>query len=226
MVLWQSGNRVDATAPRNNSFANPRRGIARASLAYNGAAYPAFGPGTVAPHLMLVHGTVLPTSQTNRPVWSVPGSNFFTYLHGIRSDLYSKPDYFRWEGGYTDYAREVAANNLNDWLQLRQLRGIDAVAHSHGCNVLMDSTRLGSHFRKVVLLSCPVHWKKYSLPASYYSKTQSIHIKYDFVIMADRGAQRFPKGTIPETILPYWFTAHSETTSLLAWQSQNLIRFL
>ena len=179
--------------------------------------------GAKTPGLMLIHGTVLPTSQSNRPVWSVPGTGpLFNHIQGFRSDIYGSSDYFRWEGGYTDYAREVASQNLNDWTMLRQLSGIDAVAHSHGCNVLMASTGLNARFGKVVLLSCPVHWHKYSIGSSAYSRINSVRIRFDFVILADRGGQRFPSGTIKETLLPLWFVSHSDTTRPSVWKNHGL----
>jgi len=195
-----------------------------------GSTPPAYTPGilqTSKPDLMLIHGTVLPTSQANRPTWSIPGTgSLFNHLHTIRPNIYGASDYFRWEGGYTDYAREVASLNLNDWLKLRKLNGIDAVAHSHGCNVLMAATKLQSQFGKIILLNCPVHWNKYSLTPHLYSNAVSVRIKFDFVILADRGGQRFPKNTIPEKILPLWFDAHSDATSPVVWQGQNLDRLL
>lgn len=189
------------------------------------AAAPSVAP--TLPSLMLIHGTVLPTTQANRPTWSVAGSGpLFLYLQNIRPDIYNQADYFKWEGGYTDYAREVAADNLTVWLQLRGLNGIDIVAHSHGCNVLMELTKSGSRFGKIVLLSCPVHWNKYSIQPLSYTSAQLVRIHYDLVILVDHGAQRFPPGTIPETILPRWFYHHSDTTTPNVWQQENLHRFL
>lgn len=197
---------------------------------------PALGytPPTVAPQtgaatgLMAVHGTVLPTSQANRPEWSVPPSgSLFSHIKKFRKDIYASPDYFRWEGGYTDYAREVAMTNLCDWVNRRGLLGIDVVAHSHGCNVVLGSTSLGIDYKKIVLLSCPVHWHKYSLrPAKITSDVVSIRTKMDLVIAMDRGGQRFPSGTIKDVILPLWFTSHGATTKPSTWKSQNLDQYL
>lgn len=178
------------------------------------------------PKLMLIHGTVLPTSQDNKPVWSVPGSSFFEYLKAERPDLYDRPDYFQWEGGYTRHARRIAAGNLKNWVEAHQLGGIDVAVHSHGCNVLMAALANQTRFGRVVLLSCPVHWGEYYVEPARYAVTQSVRIRFDFVILFDRGAQRFPHGTIPEHVLPYWFTSHSEPTSELVWQAQNIVRYL
>jgi len=185
-------------------------------------------PTATSTGLMAVHGTVLPYSQANRPEWSVPpNGSLYSYIRTFRNDIYGSPDYFRWEGGYTDYAREIAINSLCDWIDRRSLNGIDVVAHSHGCNVVMGSTSGGTKFKKIVLLSCPVHWKKYSLlPAMITSDVISVRTRFDFVIGMDRGGQRFPKGTIRDVILPFWFTSHSASTKPSTWQTQNLDQYL
>lgn len=184
--------------------------------------------GTTTKGLMAIHGTVLPHTQSNRPEWSVPpNGSLFSHLKSLRSDIYGSPDFFRWEGGYTDYAREVAMTNLRDWVSSRSLHGIDVVAHSHGCNVVMGSTALGIDYTKIVLLSCPVHWSKYNLlPAKITKDVVSIRTRVDFVIMMDRGGQRFPAGTIKDVILPFWFTSHSATTKPKNWQTQGLDKYL
>ncbi len=184
--------------------------------------------GTTTKGLMAIHGTVLPHTQSNRPEWSVPpNGSLFSHLKSFRKDIYGSPDFFRWEGGYTDYAREVAMTNLRDWVSSRGLHGIDVVAHSHGCNVVMGSSALGTAYTKTVLLSCPVHWSKYNLPpAKITNDVVSIRTRVDFVIMMDRGGQRFPAGTIKDVILPFWFTSHNATTKPKNWQTQNLDKYL
>ena len=179
--------------------------------------------------MMLIHGTNFPLGPTggNRPVWSVPHTGpLFNHVSSHRPDIYAQPDHFRWEGGYSDYAREVASQNLADWVSRRQLNGIDALTHSHGGNVLMAATQRGACFGKVRLLSCPVHWPHYHPAPNGISDIYSIRIRFDFVILADRASQRFPRGSVPEEILPIWFTSHSATTEPATWQRNNLDRFL
>ena len=192
-----------------------------------GASSPPHAPvvsSVATPGLMLIHGTVLPQSQ---PVWSVPGVGpLAKYIAGQRTDLYSLADYFRWEGGYGDYQRGVASSHLDDWVQRRSLNNIDAVAHSHGGNVLMEATHRGTNFGKAVFLSCPVRWRQYQPRAGSIAKAQSVRIRFDFVILADRASQRFPAGTIPEHILPLYFVRHSVTTDPKTWTAQNLNRYL
>jgi hypothetical protein len=178
-----------------------------------------------SPGLMLIHGTNFPP---NRPTWSVPQAGpLFNHIASFRPNVYAKPDYFRWEGGYSDYAREVAAANLDDWVSRRNLGGIDAVTHSHGGNVLMAATKLGIKFNRVVFLSCPVRWHQYSPQTGSIQKPQSVRLRLDFVIMADHSAQRFPTGSgISEKILPIWFVSHSSTTLPATWLSENLDRYI
>lgn len=179
---------------------------------------PPVGPGA---DLMLIHGTNFPP---HRPIWSVPGSGpLFKHIAGFRKGIYRAPDYYRWEGGYSDYAREVASLNLRDWVNLRRLRDIDAVTHSHGGNVLMAATQLSVNFRKVVFLSCPVRWNQYRPASSSIAQPHSVRIRFDFVILADRASQRFPNNSnIPETILPLWFVRHGSTTEPTVWANQKL----
>lgn len=187
-------------------------------------------PPSLAIGLIAVHGTVLPLSimSPNRPDWSVPPDGpLFKYLTGIRPDIYNKPDYYRWEGGYKDYAREVAIWNLFNWIDQRKLHGIDVVAHSHRCNVVMGSTLKGASYRKMVLMNCPVHWKKYYLSASAITKeVSSVRIKFDLVILMDRGGQRFPRNTISEHVIPRWYTGHGATTKPKTWEREKLYGYL
>ena len=175
--------------------------------------------------LILIHGTNFPPG---RPVWSVPGSGpLFNYINNYRTDIYSDKDNFRWEGGYSYYAREVASQNLQDWISRRNLSGIDAITHSHGGNVLFAATFLGASFNKVIFLSCPVHWSIYRPALKSIREPRSIRIHFDLVIHADRGAQRFPKiSKISETILPIWFTSHSDVTDPNVWTRNSLEQYL
>jgi hypothetical protein len=175
------------------------------------------------PGLMAVHGTVLPGS---RPVWSVPATGpLFAHLQAVRPDIYDGSDFFRWEGGYSDYAREVAAESLASWQRARGLAGIDLVAHSHGCNVAMAATRRGAAFGRMVLLSCPVHWPKYAL-SPVGPGVVSVRIHADAMILMDRGGQRFPPGTIPDVVLPLWYTGHGATNDPATWMRERLDRFI
>ena len=184
-------------------------------------------PATSAnqPGLMLIHGTNAPQS---RPTWSIPGTGpLFNHISPQRPDLYGLPDHFRWEGGYSDYAREVAAQHLDDWIARRKLSGLDAITHSHGGNVLFESTRLGARFNKLILLSCPVRWWRYQPKPGSFNSAQSIRIRCDLVLLADRAGQRFPNGHgIDEEKLPIWFISHSDTNNPKTWRKYTLDKYL
>lgn len=174
--------------------------------------------------LLAVHGTNF---------WDIPNGfappdgELFSYLRSFRPDIYGNSDYFRWEGGYSHYARSVASQNLFNWVSYKTLSGFDVVAHSHGCNVVMASTLLGAQYKKMVFLSCPVHWKHYYLTPPLITKdVVSIRVNVDIVILMDRGGQRFPPGTIKEHLLPFWFTAHNATLKPKNWEKFRLYKYL
>ena len=57
-------------------------------------------------------------------------------------------------------------------------------------------------------------------------KAQSVRVRLDFVILADRAAQRFPARTIPERILPFWFVKHGVTCEPSTWKNQKLDQYI
>lgn len=135
-------------------------------------------------------------------------------------NLYGHSDYYRWSGGWNEYARHDAAEKLCEWMRLRHVSVPDVIAHSHGGNVAMLASTQ-ENMNKLVLLSCPVHWSDYR--PDKVSDVLSIRIKWDLVIMADGGAQRFPNDPrIREVILPFWFTAHDASRRSSTWKSRNL----
>jgi hypothetical protein len=177
------------------------------------------------PGLMLIHGTVL----WGEPIWSVPGKGrLFNYIQTLRPDVYGASDYFAWEGSYTfgGYGREIAAKNLVQWVQSRQLMDIDVVTHSHGGNVLLLATALGCRFRDVLLLSCPVR-KGYKLDRRMVRSARSVRVRFDLILVADLARQRFqPRSGIIENVLPIWYVSHSTTIKPATWQSQNIGKYL
>jgi len=178
---------------------------------------------TTTGQAVIVHGTVF--KPTGKPIdqWWKPGSgDFHQYLkQGPRPNVYSGDDYFRWSGGWNDYAREEAAEKLIDWLDRRNIDEPDVFAHSHGGNVAMLASAQ-TRMNKLVLMSCPVHWHLYQPHFDNVGEVISIRIKWDLVIMADRGAQRFRHDRIHEEVLPIWFTGHEESRLGSTWEERNL----
>jgi len=178
---------------------------------------------TTTGQAVIVHGTIF--KPTGKPIdqWWKPGSgDFHQYLkQGPRPNVYSGNDYFRWSGGWNDYAREEAAEKLIDWLDRRNIDEPDVFAHSHGCNLVMLASAQWK-MNKLVLMSCPVHWSLYQPDFANVGEVISIRIKWDLVIMADRGAQRFRDSRIHEEVLPIWFTGHEESRLGSTWKEREL----
>ena len=69
----------------------------------------------------------------------------------------------------------------------------------------MLANHAGTGVGRLVLLSCPVHWPKYTPDFSAVGKVVSVRVRLDLVILADRGGQRFHDSRIRENVLPIWF---------------------
>jgi pimeloyl-ACP methyl ester carboxylesterase len=106
-------------------------------------------------------------------------------------------------------------------VQQRGLDGLDVFAHSHGGSVAMLASQAGTRIDRLVLLSCPVHWPKYAPDFARVSRTVSIRVHLDLVILADGGGQRFHDGRIEENVLPVWFD-HFTTHDPDTWERYDL----
>jgi hypothetical protein len=164
---------------------------------------------------MLVHGT-----WGLDATWWQPGGDFHSYLKTLRLDLYSQPDRFAWSGGYSDDARSLGADDLERWVNVHREEGLDLFTHSHGGNVAMLASNRGLRLGELVLLSCPVHVRKYQPAFGQVGKLVSIRVHLDLVILADRGGQRFKDSRIKENILPIWFD-HTETHNPEVWKNST-----
>jgi len=177
------------------------------------------GPEDLSPlgTSLIVHGTF-----AKREEWWQPNGKFHTYIRkNVRLNLYSKPDRFSWSGGYSVAARALAAEELVQWVDSRDGDNIDILAHSHGGNVAMLATHLGLSIGTLILLSVPVHWRRYSPRAGRVGRCVSIRVHCDLVILADRGRQRFHDPRIREYVLPIWFK-HGATHDPAAWRHERL----
>ena len=166
----------------------------------------------------IVHGTW----ASGSPWWQPPDGDFWEYLHdNVDQDLYGAQDRFSWSGGYSDAARAQAGTELHDWVTQHDLGGLDLFTHSHGGSVAMLANQAGTRVGRMVLLSCPVHWPKYTPDFSQTQKVISIRVHLDLVILADRGGQRFTDPNITEHVLPIWFD-HFATHDPANWQQYNV----
>ena len=165
----------------------------------------------------IIHGTWAASSP-----WWQPNGDFWTYLHGnVDANVYGAADRFGWTGGYSDAARAQAGAALHDWVQSHNLNGLDLYTHSHGGSVAMLANHAGTRVGKMVLLSCPVHWPKYTPDFTATQKIVSIRVHMDLVILADRGGQSFSDPRIQEHVLPLWFN-HFATHDPANWQKFNI----
>jgi hypothetical protein len=167
---------------------------------------------------LVVHGTWARSS----PWWQPPNGDFWQYLYNhVDSSLYGANDRFEWSGGYSDAARALAGNDLHNWVQQHNLDRLDLFTHSHGGSVAMLANQAGTTVGRMVLLSCPVHWPKYSPDFNKVGKVVSIRVHLDLVILADRGGQLFQDSRIHENVLPIWFD-HFATHDPGVWQKYDV----
>jgi hypothetical protein len=165
----------------------------------------------------IIHGTWAGTSP-----WWQPGGDFWNHLHdNVDPNLYGAADRFGWSGGYSDAARAEAGTALHGWVQAHNLDGLDLFTHSHGGSVAMLANQAGTRVGRMVLLSCPVHWPKYTPQFDLVQKVVSIRVHLDLVMLADRGGQKFSDPRIHENVLPIWFD-HFATHNPANWDKYNI----
>lgn len=166
---------------------------------------------TSGPDSLLFHGTKPPSLPGNPAPsfqWWMPGQPFHDYLlNDQHRDLYSGPHPFQWEGGYRDDAREIAARNLYDWLQIHLKHPVNLVAHSHGGNVALAVSHLTSgntqingpalDIPQLTLLSTPIHWSHYRPCSGRVGEVVDVRVRHDFVIYGEYLAVRMIGGLLP-----------------------------
>jgi hypothetical protein len=164
----------------------------------------------------IIHGTWAANGS-----WWRPGGDFYDYVETFRPDLYGAADRFRWTGGYSDGARDLAGQELKAWVEARGLAGIDLFCHSHGASAAMLATQLGMSVGTLVMLSCPAHPHKYFPNFANVNRVVSVRVKLDLVILVDGGGQKFSHPQIEENVLPVWFN-HSATHDPEVWQDHGV----
>ena len=167
---------------------------------------------------LLVHGTW----ARSQPWWQPPSGDFWSYYHAqVDPTLYGAGDRFEWTGGYSDIARLQGGDDLHTWVDGHGLDGLDLIGHSHGGSVTMLANHAGTHVGRMILLSCPVHWPKYTPDFMRVGRVISIRVHLDLVILVDGGGQRFNHPRIEEHVLPLWFD-HFATHDPATWQQYNV----
>jgi hypothetical protein len=186
---------------------------------------------------LLVHGT-----WARKATWWQPGGDFHSYIAGkVRQDLYSGHDRFEWSGGYNDQDRAIAGSRLSAWCLDHHRMDVDCIiAHSHGGSVAMMATWSGLRIGELVLLSCPVHqpsgFRKDDLSSlatsngrylpdfSRVARIESIRVRLDRVIIADRGGQRFRNANIREHVVGW--LKHGTTHDPDTWQRHGIDQWI
>jgi hypothetical protein len=147
---------------------------------------------------------------------------FYEALDTNRPDLALHDESFTWSGNYSDGARRVAALRLKQWIGDQGLVKPDFFAHSHGGTVANLATKQGVEFENLVLLAWPVHneW----LPTfARVGKIYDIRVKFDLVILVDRGGQRFQHPKVTE-FRNGWFD-HAAAHESAYWNTNGLWDF-
>jgi hypothetical protein len=154
--------------------------------------------------------------------WYKPSGDFYEALDANRPDLDLHDESFEWSGNYSDGARRVAANRLDQWIGGQGLVKPDFFAHSHGGTVAHLATKQGVEFEKLVLLAWPVHTQWFP-DFARVEKVYDIRVKFDLVILVDRGGQRFRHPKVEE-LRNGWFD-HAAAHQPSYWDAHGLWDF-
>jgi hypothetical protein len=168
---------------------------------------------------VLTHGTFAANTR-----WWQPGGSLYRYLDALTPPLHVHDPSFRWSGQYSDGARQLAAQQLVEWTAGFGLQMPDLFAHSHGGTVGNLATHRGLQIDRLVLMSWPVHGEWFP----DFSKVRivvDIRVRFDLVILADRGGQRFrPPAAFRGKVVSHvngWFN-HGDTNDPAYWERYGL----
>ena len=168
---------------------------------------------------VLTHGTF-----AARALWWQPNGNFYNYLNGLVPPLKLHAPSFGWSGAYSDPARQLAAQQMVDWMTDQNLQRPDVFAHSHGGTVANLATQRGLQLDRLVLLSWPVH-RRWFPDFANVQRIIDIRVRADLVILADLGGQTFtPPPEHAGKVVSHvhgWFE-HSDTHEPDYWDQHDL----
>lgn len=180
---------------------------------------PLYGKDRASHTAVLTHGTF-----ASRTRWWRPGGSLHSYLDGLAPPLHMHDPSFQWTGQYSHGARDLAADRLVAWLADQGLQTPDFFAHSHGGTVAHLATTKGAEFDRLVLMSWPVH-RAWFPDFDKLQRIIDIRVRWDLVIMADRGGQKFrapsAHASKVETHVNGWFD-HSDTNDPGYWNRYGL----
>lgn len=168
---------------------------------------------------VLTHGTFAALTR-----WWQPDGDYYRYLDSLVPPLKLHSPSFRWSGLYSDGARQLAAQQMADWIVDQNLQQPDVFAHSHGGTVANLATRRGLRIDRLVLLSWPVHDQWFPDFANV-ARIIDVRVNLDLVIMADLGGQTFsPPPAVAGKVTSHvngWFD-HGDTHDPDYWEQHGL----
>lgn len=168
---------------------------------------------------VLTHGTFATLTR-----WWQPGGDYYRYLDALVPALKLHNPSFKWSGMYSDGARQLAAQQLADWIVDQNLQQPDLFAHSHGGTVANLATRRGLQIDRLVLLSWPVH-DEWLPDFANVHRIIDVRVGLDLVILADRGGQTYtPPPTHAGKVTSHvngWFD-HGATNNPEYWEQYGL----
>lgn len=168
---------------------------------------------------VLTHGTFAARTR-----WWRPSGHFYSYLQTLVPPLHLHDPSFQWSGVYSDMGRQLAAQQMADWVVDQRLQLPDIFAHSHGATVANLASHRGMDVDRLVALSWPVHAEWFP-DFTRVQRVIDIRVHVDLVIIADRGGQTFdPPPEHQDKVTPYvndWFD-HGVTHDPAYWQRYGL----
>ena len=172
---------------------------------------------------VLTHGTFAALTR-----WWQPNGDFYVYLDSLVPPLKLHDPSFRWSGMYSDEARQLAGQQMADWVVDQNLQQPDIFAHSHGGTVANLATRRGLQIDRLVLLSWPVH-DQWFPDFARVQRIIDVRVRLDLLIIADRGGQTFnPPPEHAGAVTSHvngWFE-HGDTHEPEYWQRHGLAAVL
>lgn len=172
---------------------------------------------------VLTHGTFAAMTR-----WWQPSGDFYLYLDSLVPPLKLHDPSFKWSGLYSDDARQLAAQQMADWVVDQNLQRPDVFAHSHGGTVANLATRREMSIDRLVLLSWPVH-SEWFPDFTRVQRIIDVRVRLDLVILADRGGQTFnPPPEHAQKVTSHvngWFD-HGETHDPTYWERHGLAAVL
>jgi hypothetical protein len=138
-------------------------------------------------------------------------------------NLYSGDDYFRWDGRYSDWSRQLGASDLKRWLRKHQVRSFDPIfAHSHGGNRIDyglqgDQGKAASANERSCEKPPTKEWDSIFANAG---RIISLRSRFDLVICADRSPQHF-NAQIRQLLPPGLWFSHGALLRPKVWERRR-----